>query len=73
MKAAGIIILYVGMLMTVYTGFTYITREKVGDVRVIEIIGDSEHNVDWHPSIGIGLMIFGGAALVFGSRGSSEA
>jgi len=57
MKAAGIFILYAGLLMTVYTGFTYVTREKV---------------VDTGP-IGAGLMILGGAALVFGKRGSIEA
>ena len=70
MKTAGIVILAIGLLMTVYTGVTYITRETVVDAGPIQITRDDEHSVNWQPYIGIGLMIFGGAALMFGRRGT---
>ena len=37
MKTAGIILLVVGLLMTLYTGFTYVTKEKVVDIGELEI------------------------------------
>ncbi len=70
MKTAGGIILILGLLMTLYTGFTYITKEKVVDLGSLEITRDDEHSVNWQPYIGVGLMVIGGAALVFGRRGS---
>jgi hypothetical protein len=69
MKTAGIVILVLGLLMTVYTGVTYITRDKVVDLGPLEITADKEHSVNWQPYIGIGLMIIGGGALVFGRKG----
>ena len=41
MKTAGIIIFIVGLLMTLYTGFTYVTKEKVVDLGEIEIRTES--------------------------------
>ncbi|MFN0158337.1 MAG: hypothetical protein ACKVRP_09745 [Bacteroidota bacterium] len=61
MKTVGIVIFVVGVLMTVYTGFTYITTEKVVDLGDIEITKDNEHSVNWQPYVGIGAMVVGGA------------
>ena len=68
MKQAGIIILVVGLLMTVYTGFTYFTKEKVVDLGAIEITKENEHTVDWQPYVGIGVMVIGGAVLIAGRK-----
>jgi hypothetical protein len=68
MKQAGIVILLVGLLMTLYSGFSYFTKEKVVDLGSIEITRDKEHAVDWQPYVGIGVMIAGGAILVFSKR-----
>ena len=68
MKQAGIIILVVGLLMTVYTGFTYFTKEKVVDLGAIEITKENEHTVDWQPYVGIGVMVIGGAVLITGRK-----
>ena len=70
MKIAGIIILIVGVLMTVYTGFTYVTKEKIVDVGELQITKDKEHFVNWQPYVGIGLMVIGGAVLIFGRKKS---
>ncbi len=68
MKQAGIVILLVGLLMTLYSGFSYFTKEKVVDLGSIEITRDKEHSVDWQPYVGIAVMLAGGAILVFGKK-----
>jgi hypothetical protein len=70
MKTAGIIILIVGLLMTVYTGFTYVTKEKVVDLGKLEITRDDQHSINWQPYVGIGVMVVGGALLVLGRKKS---
>jgi hypothetical protein len=68
MKAAGILILIVGLAMTFYTGFTYITKEKVVALGNLEITKDNEHSVNWKPYIGFAIMAIGGAVLIFGKK-----
>lgn len=68
MKAAGIILLIVGLLMTLYSGFTYVTKEKVVDIGNLEITADKEHEVNWKPYMGIGAMVLGGAFLMIGRK-----
>ena len=61
MKKAGIIIFLIGLVMTMYTGFTYVTKEKVVDIGDIQITRDNDHTVNWQPYLGVGIMIVGGA------------
>jgi uncharacterized membrane protein YidH (DUF202 family) len=68
MKATGIIILIVGLLMTIYTGFNYVTKEKVVDLGELEITKDNQHNVHWQPYLGIGMMVIGGVVLILGRK-----
>jgi membrane-associated HD superfamily phosphohydrolase len=70
MKTAGIIILIVGLLMTLYTGFTYVTKEKVVDLGELEITKNNQHTVNWQPYVGIGIMVIGGVVLIFGRKKS---
>jgi hypothetical protein len=64
MKTAGIIILIVGLLMTLYTGFTYVTKEKVLEVGDLKITKDDQHTIHWQPYVGIATMVIGGVVLV---------
>ena len=68
MKTAGIILLVVGLVMTLYTGFTYVTKEKVVDLGNLEITADDHHRVQWQPYVGIGTMVIGGAALLLSKK-----
>jgi len=70
MKAVGIILLIVGLLMTLYTGFTYETKEKVVDLGKLEITKNNEHNVNWRPYLGIGMMVIGGVVLILDRKKS---
>ena len=70
MKQAGVIILIVGLLMTLYTGFTYVTKEKVVDLGPLEITKDKTHAVNWQPYAGVGIMVIGGVVLLLGRKKS---
>ena len=68
MRTAGVILLIAGLLMTLYTGFTYFTKEKVVDLGEIQITRDKEHSVNWQPYVGIGVMVIGGALFVISRK-----
>jgi uncharacterized membrane protein YkvI len=72
MKKAGIIIILIGLLMTLYTGFTFFTREKVVDLGKLEITKENQHSVNWQPYVGIGIMIVGGIVFVLGANKKDE-
>lgn len=62
-KIGGIVLIAIGVLMLVMTGFNYMTTEKVVDIGPIEIQKEKSHAVEWPPIIGV-LLIVGGVALV---------
>jgi hypothetical protein len=68
MKRTGIILLVIGLLITVFTGFNFMTREKVVDIGELEISANKKHGVSWSPLIGVAVMVVGGGMLLFGSN-----
>ena len=68
MKTAGIIIFVIGLLMTIYTGVTYVTREKIVDVGEFEVTVNDRHTINWQPYVGIGAMIIGGLLFVLSRK-----
>jgi len=70
-KYLGIALVAIGVLMMIYTGFNYVTTEKVVDLGVIEINKQNNHPVQWSPIVG-GVLIVGGIVLMaFNKKGSS--
>jgi len=67
-KTIGVIILTIGLLMTLFTGFNYVTREKVVDIGNLEITADKNNTASWSPLIGIGVMIIGGVVFIYGKK-----
>jgi len=63
MKIAGIIIIIIGLILTIFTAFTFFTKEKVVDIGKIEISRDEPHKLNWSPLIGIAVMGIGGVVL----------
>ncbi len=63
MKTAGIVLLVAGILLTIYSTFTFFTKEKVVDLGKVEISRDKKHTVNWSPFVGIGLIAVGGLLL----------
>ena len=68
MKTVGIIILVVGLLITVFTGFNFVTKKKVVDVGTLEITQNKNHRLAWSPLIGVAVMVVGGAVLFYGAK-----
>lgn len=64
LKTIGIGIIIIGALMVFYTGFNYVTTEKVVDFGPIQINKQQNHLVQWSPIVGIVLIIFGGILII---------
>jgi len=62
-KSIGIILIILGIIMMIYTGFNYVTTEKVVDLGPIQINQEKNHTVKW-PSILGGLLLAGGIAII---------
>ena len=64
MKNIGLILVVVGILMLVVTGFNFVTRENIVDAGPIQINGNKNHLVQWSPIVGVVVLIAGAAMLV---------
>lgn len=62
-KNLGIVVIIVGILMMIYTGFNYVTTEKVIEIGPININKEKNHSVQWTPFIGL-LVIIGGLIIL---------
>jgi len=67
MKTLGIALAVIGILMIIYTGFNYVTTEKVVDLGPIKINAEKNHPVQWSPIVGVVLLV-GGIAVVLSSK-----
>ncbi|PKP41436.1 MAG: hypothetical protein CVT93_08430 [Bacteroidetes bacterium HGW-Bacteroidetes-10] len=63
MKTTGIVIIIIGILLTIFTAFSFFTKEKVVDIGKLEITRDKPHNINWSPLIGIAVIGAGGIIL----------
>ena len=56
-------LIIIGALMMIYTGFNYITTERVVDIGAIHINKEESHPVQWSPIVGA-LLLVGGIVIV---------
>ncbi len=63
MKAAGMVLLVLGVLALVYGGISWTRKDTVVDAGPIEITADKKESLAFPPLAGIALVI-GGAALL---------
>ncbi len=69
-KTIGIVLIIIGLIMIIYTGFNYVTKEKVVDIGPLEISAEKNHPVQWSPIVGVVLLVGGIVVVVTGkSRG----
>jgi hypothetical protein len=68
MKRTGLIVLIIGLIITVFTGFDFMTREKVVDLGELEITANKRHGITWSPLIGVAVMVIGGGMFLTGSK-----
>ena len=63
-KIIAIVVIVVGVLMTVFTGFSIMTKKEVADIGPIEINKTEKTPVYWSPVTGLVLIGIGSVALI---------
>ncbi|SFB93439.1 hypothetical protein SAMN05421747_102197 [Parapedobacter composti] len=66
-KTIGIILVIVGIVMLVWTGFSFTRKEKVVDIGSLEISADQKERVNWPPYVG-GVILVAGVVLLIVPR-----
>lgn len=51
-KTIGLLLLIIGAVMLIWTGFTYTKKEKVVDAGPIQISAEKQKSVNWPPYAG---------------------
>lgn len=67
MKKAGIVLIVIGALMVIFTGFNLITKEKVVDLGPLEINKEEKTPISWSPIIG-GVILVAGIAMAASNK-----
>jgi len=62
-KIIGVVLIVVGIIMLVWTGFTYTKKEKIIDAGPVQISADRQKTVNWPPYLG-GILLVGGIVIV---------
>lgn len=58
-KSLGVLLIVIGLIMLVWSGFTYTKKEKIIDAGAIEITADKQETVHWPPYVGAVAMLVG--------------
>ena len=64
MKKTGLVIIILGLILTIFTAFTYFTKEKVADIGEVHITRNKKHNLNWSPLMGLAVIGIGGVVLL---------
>lgn len=68
MKVIGVIILLIGFIITVFTGFNFTKQEKIVNIENFEIMKHKNNSIHWSPLVGIALIITGGGIYSIGKK-----
>lgn len=66
-KTIGIILIVIGAVMLIWTGFSFTREEKVLEVGGLELNAKKQENVNWPPYVG-GVILIVGLGLVLMGR-----
>lgn len=67
MKTFGMILIVIGIVMLIVTGFSYTTEETVIDAGPLELNAEKEESINWPPYAG-GAALVAGIILVVASK-----
>lgn len=67
MRNLGIVLAVIGTIMIAFTGFNFVTKEKVVDIGPLEINKEKNNPISWSPILG-GVILIGGIALIATSK-----
>lgn len=72
MKTLAIVLIVIGGLMTAFTGFNIITKEKVVDLGPLEVKKEKKTPVYWSPVTGGIILVLGIVVMVTSKKGASS-
>lgn len=70
MRTLGILLIVIGGIMTLFTGFNLITKKEVADIGPIEINKTEKTPIYWSPITGALILVAGIVILATSKRGS---
>jgi len=66
-RTVGLVLIIIGIVMLVWTGFSYTKKEKIVDAGPIQISADKEKSVNWPPYVG-GIVLIAGVVVFVASK-----
>jgi uncharacterized membrane protein len=66
-KSVGLVLIVLGAILLIWTGFTYTKKEKIVDAGPIQISADKEKSVNWPPYAG-GIVLLAGVVILITSK-----
>jgi len=69
-KTVGIVLIIIGIIMMIYTGFNYVTTKKVVDIGSVQVDSKENHHIQWSPIVGT-ILILGGVIVVVSGKKSN--
>jgi protein-S-isoprenylcysteine O-methyltransferase Ste14 len=66
-KSVGLLLVIVGVVLLIWTGFTYTKKEKIVDAGPLQISADRQKTVNWPPYAG-GIVLLAGVIVLISSR-----
>lgn len=68
-RTIPLVMIIIGIIMLVWTGFTYTQKEKLVDAGPIQISADKQKSVNWPPYVG-GIILVAGVIILTTSKKS---
>ncbi len=70
MRTLAILLIVIGGIMTVFTGFNLVTKKEVADIGPIEINKTEKTPIYWSPITGVILLVAGIVIFATSKRGA---
>jgi hypothetical protein len=68
MKKIGLVLLVVGVIISIYSGFHYTTQEKIIEIGTIEIKREKDNYLTWSPYLGAVCIVAGLGIFFFSNK-----
>lgn len=72
MKKVAIVLLFIGILATLFGGYRFATQEKVLEIGNLQLTKKKDHSLYWSPIVGIALVLAGAGLLYFGTKKGTD-
>jgi uncharacterized membrane protein len=68
-RSIGLVLIVIGAILLIWTGFTYTKKEKIVDAGPIQISADKQKTVNWPPYAG-GIILVAGVVVMLTAKKS---